>query len=235
MVRILNFIFLLYAVGSVSGAVIHGTVYEWYTLEPLQNVILEVNSTPPQRFVAKEGTYEFELERGQYCIKSRYYENNELLYYSEENVSIETDGDFVLDIIMFPNIDLNEKFFEDFDINLSINEDLLEGIDGDREEELPTWGIIAIIIIPLILLYLLKFRRGSKEEGKKPTEVLPDDLKEIVNILRRHGGRMTQLELRKELNYSEAKVSLMLADLENRGLIERFRRGRGNIIILKKT
>jgi len=110
---------------------------------------------------------------------------------------------------MFPNIDLNEKFFEDFDINLSINEDLLEGIEGDREEELPIWGIIAII--------------------------LPDDLKEIVNILRRHGGRMTQLELRKELNYSEAKVSLMLADLENRGLIERFRRGRGNIIILKKT
>ncbi len=229
-----SFIFLLYVVGSVSAATIHGTIYEWHTLEPLKNVILNVNSTPPQRLVAKEGTYEFELDESQYRIEARYYENNELVYYSEENVSIETDGDFILDIIMFPNIDLNETFFEDLDVNLSIDKSLLEGIEGDRDGGLISWGAIIVIIISLVLLYFLKFSRKAGKKEKK-TEVLPEDLREIVNILRRYGDRMTQLELRKELHYSEAKVSLMLADLENRGLIEKFKRGRGNIIILKKT
>jgi uncharacterized membrane protein len=43
---------------------------------------------------------------------------------------------------------------------------------------------------------------------------------------------MTQRELRGRLHHSKAKISLMLADLENRGLIRKFKRGRGNIIVL---
>ncbi|RPJ75986.1 MAG: MarR family transcriptional regulator, partial [Alphaproteobacteria bacterium] len=35
------------------------------------------------------------------------------------------------------------------------------------------------------------------------------------------------------LKYSEGKVSLMIADLERRELVEKFKRGRGNIIIMK--
>ncbi|MGM0771995.1 MAG: helix-turn-helix transcriptional regulator, partial [Halobacteriota archaeon] len=35
-----------------------------------------------------------------------------------------------------------------------------------------------------------------------------------------------------KLSYSEAKVSLIVSDLENRGLVEKFKKGRGNIIII---
>ena len=54
-----------------------------------------------------------------------------------------------------------------------------------------------------------------------------------VEKIREAGGRINQLELRQQLPYSEAKVSLMLADLESRGLIRKIKKGRGNIIILK--
>jgi len=63
---------------------------------------------------------------------------------------------------------------------------------------------------------------------------LPDDLREVIRIIEKNGGRITQLDLRKALPYSEAKVSLMITDLENRGIIKKIKKGRGNIIILNK-
>jgi uncharacterized membrane protein len=54
-----------------------------------------------------------------------------------------------------------------------------------------------------------------------------------MDIIRGQGGRITQKDLRSKLKYSEGKVSLMIADLERRDLLEKFKRGRGNVIILK--
>ncbi len=62
---------------------------------------------------------------------------------------------------------------------------------------------------------------------------LPADLQQIMDIIRGQGGRITQKDLRSKLKYSEGKVSLMLADLERREQIEKFKRGRGNVIILR--
>ncbi|WP_048085772.1 helix-turn-helix transcriptional regulator [Archaeoglobus veneficus] len=73
--------------------------------------------------------------------------------------------------------------------------------------------------------------KGVKTEIK---EELPDDLVEVIEVLRKEGGRLTQKELRKRLGYSEAKMSLIVADLERRGIIEKVKKGRGNIIFLRE-
>jgi uncharacterized membrane protein len=71
----------------------------------------------------------------------------------------------------------------------------------------------------------------SSSENKEHSKLnLPEDLKELLEMVRASGNRITQRELRKKSPYSESKVSLMLSDLEERGLIEKFKRGRGNII-----
>jgi uncharacterized membrane protein len=58
------------------------------------------------------------------------------------------------------------------------------------------------------------------------------DLLEVLDIIRSHKGRITQKDLRGKLNHSEVKVSLMLSELEKRGLIKKFKNGRENIVIL---
>jgi uncharacterized membrane protein len=63
-------------------------------------------------------------------------------------------------------------------------------------------------------------------------EPVPADLQEILDILTSQGGRMTQKDMRKRLRYSEGKVSLMLLDLEKRGKIRKFKKGRGNVLFL---
>lgn len=61
---------------------------------------------------------------------------------------------------------------------------------------------------------------------------LSTDLRETLDVIRGHRGRISQKDLRKKLEYSEVKVSLLLSDLEKRGLIKKLKRGRENIVIL---
>lgn len=60
------------------------------------------------------------------------------------------------------------------------------------------------------------------------------DLDALLRALEGLDGRATQKALRKALPFSEAKVSLMVSELEHAGKISKIRKGRGNIIILKR-
>ncbi|MEA1905427.1 MAG: winged helix-turn-helix transcriptional regulator [Euryarchaeota archaeon] len=281
-----------------SGAMVHGTTYEWSTFEVLENTIVEVDSTPPQCKVASFGSYSFDLPEGTYTIRAEYYQGNVLEYYAEENITIIESGDFVLDLLMFPPI---EDAFLCEGINFS--EDLCDYEEPDEiigEEDSMVFPVAIAIFLVLIIGYAAFLWRGRKvrendatgaqvpggaaryeppepdmdgalergvemgrERGQKiesaikpepapeyggtksggpaKSEVseesgesdLPPDLKEVLLVIRDGGGRITQKELRARLKYSEAKVSLMITDLEDRGVVKKVKKGRGNIIILK--
>ena len=59
-------------------------------------------------------------------------------------------------------------------------------------------------------------------------------MEHLIKIIKREGGRTTQKYIRKQIPLSEAKISLMIAELEHKGIIEKIKKGRGNIIILKR-
>lgn len=234
---VLVFGFCSSTVAQEDFAKVHGTVYYWYNLEPLRNAIVEVNSTPVQVYVAKNGEYSFNLPPGNYVITARYYRDNVLLYYAEENLTIlEGGGEYIIDLIAFP-------LFEDVEIADETN--LVPSIETPESGGL--WIIsaaigAAVFILAVGVFYYLKKRRKRLPEPKaEPSREtikyvgLPADLQEIVDKIKEAGGRITQLELREKLPYSEAKVSLMLTDLENRGLIRRIKKGRGNVIILSEV
>ncbi len=61
---------------------------------------------------------------------------------------------------------------------------------------------------------------------------LSADLREVLDIIRGHKGKITQKDLRSKLEYSEVKVSLLLSELEKRGLIRKLKNGRENILVL---
>jgi uncharacterized membrane protein len=81
---------------------------------------------------------------------------------------------------------------------------------------------------------LPKKRPVAEKAGRQPVKIvgLPTDLKEVMDFITKSGGRVNQVELRRNIPYSEAKVSLMISDLEDRGLIRKIKKGRGNIIVL---
>lgn len=316
---------------SNNTATIHGEVYVWDTFEPLENAVVEVNSTPSQSMVTKYGLYSFKLAPGDYSITAKYYQNSTLIYSAEEIAQIKDEGDYVKDLLLLPVY--SEELMDSFEeastdgINNSdsVSETEESGIDSSAGSSL----LIALALF-MLLAGGYQFSRKRKVEkksiepemrrtfqanteeivssaesvtepepkitvtgqvagsepklpekkapaeskeyledeelaGPEPEEEneiialeepagnpeietpvpevetplpkkklpLPADLQEVMDIIRGQGGRITQKDLRSRLKYSEGKVSLMLADLERRELIEKFKRGRGNVVILK--
>lgn len=283
-----------------AGATIHGVVYEWNTFQPLENVIVEVNSTPVQSMVCTYGTYSFELPQGNYKITASYFEDSTLSYYAEDLINITDDGNYVLDLLLFP-----EYYQSTTSTNGSGNVSSLgqstisQNVTASKTSSISTDTLLITISILLVAFILLKHSTGQKttpiekhhvvkhdkveekviltpkpvqlpesveksEVGSEESEIdseessddstelvitepeqtetitvddipkgpIPADLQEILDIIRSQGGRMTQKDLRSKLKYSEGKVSLMLFDLEKRGMIQKFKRGRGNVILL---
>ena len=80
----------------------------------------------------------------------------------------------------------------------------------------------------------LSFIVTSAKQLKEELASEPSYLDETIEIIKKHGGRIYQKELRKELMHlSESKVSLILTELEHNDRIEKIKKGRGNAIILK--
>jgi uncharacterized membrane protein len=68
----------------------------------------------------------------------------------------------------------------------------------------------------------------EKQEAPAPIDEGPES--EILDMIR-NNRRLTQKDIRRKIPYSEAKISLVLSDLEAQGIIRKIRKGRGNIIV----
>lgn len=111
--------------GDAIAATIHGTVYNWYTFKPLNNSVVEINSTPEQNVIATNSEYSFNLTPGIYAINASYLEGNKIVYVAHDKVVISDDGDYVHDLLLFPPSNSNEELLnqDKFDVpNLDYEE-----------------------------------------------------------------------------------------------------------------
>lgn len=359
-----------------STATIHGAVYKWDTFEPLDNAVIEINSTPIQYMVAKNGLYSVGLVPGNYIITAKYYQNGILTYSTDDTIKIEDGGTYVLDLLLPPvdskepihgskenifseklnksekdlsqnaknpmpetaifgrndskdliieqPLELATEYLKPVDMSqiwpkiksillfsdltndlgaspskqsnfyssniyyllivltyfvllvgtyrnlkgrkylesnafhkgknghitkhllelLSVPEFLVEPFATTAEsKEKYSAQVIGLVETELVGLtseaenreiYLEESAYNSKIETSvfKKKLLLPADLQEVMDVIRSQGGQISQKNLRSKLKYSEVKVSLMLADLEKRKRIKKFKRGRENIVVL---
>lgn len=208
---------ILLSLGA-NASTIYGTVYD-DSLNKLDNVMLEINTEPKQTLVSKDGTYSFEVPEGDYLLTAKFYEDDFLKLKTSEDISVPAEGKFIVDLILFESLD--DELLETSDIEI-------EGISLEQEDNY-TWLII--VFLAIILGFVIFFKFVSKRENAK---IEDDDLKKIVSIIKDNGGRIKQRDLRKKFPLSEAKVSLMITELEHEGKIKKIKKGRGNILILQK-
>jgi uncharacterized membrane protein len=211
-------------------------------------VIIEVNSTPSQSMLAKYGLYSFNLAPGNYVISASYYRNNVLVYSAQEEITIKGSGDYVMDIIFLPTFydpGMDEAEFTELNELADLAQDTAE--IGRSSFSYGTLSMIILTVLAFVAgahLLAVRHKVNLAREGEfLPADeaslhvsdeyaALPDDLREMVGIISRNGGRITQKDLRGSLRHSEAKVSLMVSDLEDRGIVRKFKKGRGNVVVL---
>ena len=215
------------------GATITGTVYD-ISLDKISDARVVIDTTPKQTFIAKNGTYAFEVPTGNYTLRAEHYIGNSLESFGEENLLVKDDGRYVIDLILFPNFAEEDELLKDTE-ELDISTGL------EEENGLVFWiiGVIAILIVIGAVYYFKKGKKLGKKQVKdveeKPKEEKIDDFTDkVLDVIKKQGGRTTQKDIRKQIPFSEAKISLIIAELEHKGLVQKIKKGRGNIIILKK-
>ncbi len=267
----------------VDALSIEGTVYD-YNLESVENVIIEINTSPSQQYLAKDGSYKFEVPEGSYILKAS---KGNLSATEEVKVSSSGNVTFLFDIFLFPSMDEEDELWDD--LESIYGDELTNGQNSSNNNR--TWAYFATVGIILIafgriIIAKRKYKRKAKskntgvksdhDSSHKPehktekkqiseeSRDLPDSkteeknkssreeklasiakeleqneqpgyLKRAIDIIKKNDGRITQKQLRKEMmDLSESKVSLILTELEHKGKIEKVKRGRGNVILLKE-
>jgi uncharacterized membrane protein len=94
--------------------------------------------------------------------------------------------------------------------------------------------IIALIIGIIISFYLFKDKTDKEEDNLKIIrKALSEDEKKILDEIKK-AGEITQDSLRFRLNWSKAKISTILTNLDKINLIQRQRTGKTYKIYLQK-
>ena len=185
------------------AAFVYGEIYKAHTLEKINDTIVKIDGRFSYQLVIKKSNYSIDLPNGDYTIYAEHL-NNGVVYSAKEEVKIGAN-DQRIDLALFPS--------------------------GNSADYLFAFGLI---IIGLFLFYnVLKITTLKKEPAtaKKPKGMeLDEDAKKVLQTLESFEGRATQKELKDSLNFSDAKLSLILSELENMQKIKKFKRGRGNII-----
>ena len=99
----------------------------------------------------------------------------------------------------------------------------------EDEIDIYFWQIALVVFVLAVIFYFL-----FKKKKKKPKDINEDKADEVLAFIKKQGGRVTQKDIRKQFPVSEAKISLVITELEDKKLVKRIKRGRGNIIILNK-
>ncbi len=93
-------------------------------------------------------------------------------------------------------------------------------------------ALIAIIAVLFGLLIFFRFRASSNV--RTVLSVLKQDEKNVVDVITQRGKECLQRDVVKATDFSKAKVSRIVADLEARGILKRTRYGRTNKVCIAK-
>jgi uncharacterized membrane protein len=240
--KLITFILTILLLTSLtSAATLKGNIYD-SSLEVTTDSLVEINTEPSQKFLAKEGSYSFEVPQGEYTITV-----TKGLFSTSEQLTVSSEGEFVYDLFLLEDFTEEDDLWKDTDIQLFTE------VEDEEEKQGYEWW--RYLIAGVLILYLLGrlvrmrkkygrlkvFRKNFVKEKKKTVEEHKEEiasepgyLDRVVEIIKKQDGRISQKQLRKEmLDLSEAKISLILTELEHKGQIEKVKKGRGNVIILK--
>jgi len=233
---------------TANAATLTGTVYT-QDLEVARYSLLTINSTPTQRTILEDGAYDIILQEGTYTMRVTYNTAGRA-YEDEHEVTITDDSTYTYDFILFPIIATNEEKLPDIDDITTMPQAPDTTQYTTQSISIGAWpmAILIIVLIALVTFFgqrrwgqLTTKERAAKEkkddiermEDGKLDPPMKEDLAALLTIIEKEGGRTTQKELRQKMPYSEAKISMMLTELEASGKIKRHKKGRSNVIALK--
>lgn len=221
-----------------------GDVYDAEEFEKLDNVVIKISGETTLQFIVNN-SYNIKLNPGNYTIYAYKYDMGKLKYFTKDQVlAVEESQQF--DLVLLPS-----EFADiyDLDFDLPNAEDIPKQQPNFIDSIVNGIVILAALVVIAGVIYLITKTKTEKSLSNIPGDQqsahknidedevpeLDDDCKIVLKILEENEGRMIQKEIREILNFSETKMSLLVAELETLGRIKRIKKGRENILKIIKT
>ena len=106
---------------------------------------------------------------------------------------------------------------------------------SEEQPGLQDYREVALIILGLLavggLAFLIRRRINDRNHEEELPE-LDEDEKEIIELLKDNDGEYLQKDVVEELDYSKAKISGIVSDLVEKGVIEKEKEGRSNKLVI---
>jgi uncharacterized membrane protein len=99
---------------------------------------------------------------------------------------------------------------------------------------IPLWQLLTVGVLAAVTAGFFVYRRFRKPE-EVVLSVLDEYERKVMEVIQAAGGMINQRRVVDHTNFSKAKVSRVVGSLVKRGVIEAERRGRTNLIRLKKN
>ncbi len=229
-----NIFLVLCTITLLYSTTITGNIVNGDSLQKISNTLITMENDNGailvQKFFNEE--YAIDIAPGEYLLRAYYYVNGTVDYYNEYNVQV-TQEPMSLDIVLIPYALIQmtpDKNPPPLVNQTSITQNGLPQISI----EYGIGFVVLILIASIVSFFYFNKKKTVKVEEDKPMEMheLDDDCKKVLEIIKGNEGRMIQKELREIMNFSETKMSLVVAELEAGGRIKRIKKGRENILKL---
>jgi uncharacterized membrane protein len=122
-------------------------------------------------------------------------------------------------------------------MNLTSGEGLQFAVIYSMPATLSSFVIVSLTLIIIVIMIglIMYVKRGSRKPEEIVGSVLNKNENTIINLLKKHDGKAVQKVLVRETDFSKAKVSRIVKNLKERGLVNiEPVSGRENRVILKK-
>jgi uncharacterized membrane protein len=167
------FAFLL-LLSQAYAATLHGTVYD-LSLDKISGVVVELNTTPLQRVISTDGSYSFSINPGSYKINARQIAK------AEEKIQIIEDGNYTLDLFLYPS-------FEEEEALINSSEFPIDEPEPGITLSLGTIILIAalfllILVLALAPLYIRLLKKPTPSASALPPATADTDLETVIGIL----------------------------------------------------
>ncbi len=115
--------------------------------------------------------------------------------------------------------------------------------NGNNQGSWQTYTIVGGILAAVATLSSVgfyAFKRQRKNGKSQTTTIIPETTQfeseddKIIKVLKSSGGSMRQSDINEKCRFSKAKTSQLLAALEKKGVITRYKKGRDKIVNLKE-
>ena len=227
MKKLLLFIYLIiiFSTGSIATE-IEGTIYD-LSLRKVPNSLIEINTEPQQKYVSIDGQYTLNVPPGKYTLIAKFPATGTPLLIDIEEIEIKEEGTFNLDLFLIDDLSDLDEYYNEPDID----EDL------DPTTKKTYWEYIFLTILILIIIGVIIYLKSKPKPIPPITPIIKEEPKnlatQVLNFIEKE-ERATQKDIRKQFPYSEAKISLIISELEHNNKIKKIKKGRGNIIIINK-